>query len=64
VDCSDSEDKENMIGLTEWFKGKKIVSCHFGKRNQKYLALYHTICRGAQEDEVLQVAQCNVARQQ
>jgi hypothetical protein len=32
VDCSDSEDEDNMIGLTEWVKGKKIVSCPFGKK--------------------------------
>jgi hypothetical protein len=32
VECSDSEDEENMIGLTEWVKGKKTISCPFGKK--------------------------------
>jgi hypothetical protein len=32
MDYSDSEDDDNMIGLTEWVKGKKIVSCPFGKK--------------------------------
>jgi hypothetical protein len=32
VDYSNSEDEDNMIGLTEWVKGKKIVSCPFGKK--------------------------------
>jgi hypothetical protein len=32
VDYSDSEDEDNMIGLVEWVKGKKIVSCPFGKK--------------------------------
>jgi hypothetical protein len=32
VDYSDSEDEDNMIGLTEWVKGKKRVSCPFGKK--------------------------------
>jgi hypothetical protein len=32
VDYSDLEDEDNMIGLTEWVKGKKIVSCPFGKK--------------------------------
>jgi hypothetical protein len=27
VDYSDSEDEDNMIGLAEWIKGKKTVSC-------------------------------------
>jgi hypothetical protein len=31
VDYSDSDDEDNMIGLTEWVIGKKIVSCPFGK---------------------------------
>jgi hypothetical protein len=31
VDYSNSEDEDNMIGLTEWVKGKKTVSCPFGK---------------------------------
>jgi hypothetical protein len=29
---SDSEDDDNIIGLTEWVKGKKTVSCPFGKK--------------------------------
>jgi hypothetical protein len=32
VDCSDSKDEDNMIGLAEWVKGKKTVSCPFGKK--------------------------------
>jgi hypothetical protein len=32
VDYSDSEDEDNMIGLTEWVKGKKTVFCPFGKK--------------------------------
>jgi hypothetical protein len=32
VDRSDSEDEENMIGLAEWVKGKKTLSCPFGKK--------------------------------
>jgi hypothetical protein len=32
VDYSDSEDEDNLIGLTEWVKGKKKVSCPFGKK--------------------------------
>jgi hypothetical protein len=32
VECSDSEDEENMMGLVEWVKGKKIMSCPFGKK--------------------------------
>jgi hypothetical protein len=32
VDYSYSEDKDNMIGLEKWVKGKKIVSCPFGKK--------------------------------
>jgi hypothetical protein len=35
VDYSDSEDEDNMIGLAEWVKGKKIVSCPFGKKEPK-----------------------------
>jgi hypothetical protein len=27
VDYSDSEDEDNMIGLAQWVKGKKTVSC-------------------------------------
>jgi hypothetical protein len=33
------EDEVNMIGLAEWVKGKKTVSCPFGKRNQNDSAL-------------------------
>jgi hypothetical protein len=33
VDCSDSNDEDNMIGLAEWVKGKKKVSCPFGKNS-------------------------------
>jgi hypothetical protein len=32
VDYSNSEDEDNMIGLAEWVKGKKTVSCPFGKK--------------------------------
>jgi hypothetical protein len=32
VDYSDSEDEDNIIGLAEWVKGKKTVSCPFGKK--------------------------------
>jgi hypothetical protein len=32
VDYSDSEDKDNMIGLAEWVKGKETVYCPFGKK--------------------------------
>jgi hypothetical protein len=32
VDCSNSEDEDNMIGLAEWVKGKKTISCPFGKK--------------------------------
>jgi hypothetical protein len=32
VDYSDSEDEDNMIGLAEWVKFKKIVSCPFGNK--------------------------------
>jgi hypothetical protein len=35
VDYSDSEDEDNMIGLAEWVKGKKAVSCPFGKKEQE-----------------------------
>jgi hypothetical protein len=86
VDYSDSEDEDDMVGLAESFKGKKTVSCLFGKKkpkrfgfditmadkifdlliqqraDQTLLVPYHSFCRKAQEDEVLQVAQCNVAQ--
>ena len=56
VDYSDSEDEDNMVGLAESVKGKKI---------DEALAIpYHTICRRAQENEVLRVTQCNVSRHQ
>jgi hypothetical protein len=32
VNYSDSKDKDNMIGLAECVKGKKIVSFPFGKK--------------------------------
>jgi hypothetical protein len=32
VDRSNSKDEENMIGLAEWVKGKKTVSCPFIKK--------------------------------
>jgi hypothetical protein len=32
VDYSDSKDEDNMIGLAEWVKGKKTMSCPFGKK--------------------------------
>jgi hypothetical protein len=32
VDYSNSDYEDNMIGLTEWVKGKKTVSCPFGKK--------------------------------
>jgi hypothetical protein len=32
VDYSDSEDEDNMTGLVEWVKGKKTISCPFGKK--------------------------------
>jgi hypothetical protein len=32
VNYSDSEDEDNMIGLAEWVKGKKTVSCPFSKK--------------------------------
>jgi hypothetical protein len=32
VDYYDLEDKDNMIGLIEWVKGKKTVSYPFGKK--------------------------------
>jgi hypothetical protein len=32
VDYYDSEDEDNMIGLTGWVKGKKTVSYPFGKK--------------------------------
>jgi hypothetical protein len=32
VDYSDSEDEDNMIGLTKWVKGKKTMSRPFGKK--------------------------------
>jgi hypothetical protein len=32
VDYSDLEDEDNMIGLAEWVKGKKIVSRPFAKK--------------------------------
>jgi hypothetical protein len=32
VDYSNSEDEDNMIGLIEWVKDKKTVSCPFGKK--------------------------------
>jgi hypothetical protein len=35
VDYSDSEDEDNMIGLAEWVKGKKTMSCPFGKKEPK-----------------------------
>jgi hypothetical protein len=35
VDYSNSEDEDNMIGLAEWVKGKKTVSCPFGKKEPK-----------------------------
>jgi hypothetical protein len=35
VDYSDSKDEDNMIGLAEWVKGKKTVSCLFGKKDPK-----------------------------
>jgi hypothetical protein len=35
VDYSDSEEEANMIGLVEWVRGKKTVSCPFGKKEPK-----------------------------
>jgi hypothetical protein len=35
VDYSDSEDEDNMIGLAESVKGKKTVSCPFGKKESE-----------------------------
>jgi hypothetical protein len=32
VDYFDSEDEDSMIGLAEWVKGKKTVSCPFGNK--------------------------------
>jgi hypothetical protein len=32
VDHSDLEDEDNMVGLAESFKGRKTVSCPFGKK--------------------------------
>jgi hypothetical protein len=32
VGYADSVDGNNMIGLAEWVKGKKTVSCPFGKK--------------------------------
>jgi hypothetical protein len=32
VDYSNSEDKDNMVGLAESVRGKKTVSCPFGKK--------------------------------
>jgi hypothetical protein len=32
VDYSNSEDEDNMVGHAEWVKGKKTVSCPFGKK--------------------------------
>jgi hypothetical protein len=37
VDCSDSEDEDNMIGLAEWVKSKKTLSCPFGKKKPEKL---------------------------
>jgi hypothetical protein len=41
VDYSDSEDEDNMIGLAEWVKGKKTISCPFDKsqRNSALISL-------------------------
>jgi hypothetical protein len=86
LDYSDSKDEDNMVGLAESFKGKKTVSCPYGKKeperfafditeadkifdillqqraNQTLSVLYHAFCRRAQEDGVLQVAQCNITQ--
>jgi hypothetical protein len=35
VDYSDLEDENNMIELAKWVKGKKTVSCPFGKKEPK-----------------------------
>jgi hypothetical protein len=35
VDYSDSKDEVNMIGLAEWVKYKKTMSCPFGKKEPK-----------------------------
>jgi hypothetical protein len=35
VDYSNSDDEDIMIGLADWVKGKKIVSCPFGKTEPK-----------------------------
>jgi hypothetical protein len=35
VDYSDLKDEDNMIGLVEWVKGKRTVSCPFGKKEPK-----------------------------
>jgi hypothetical protein len=35
VDYFDSEDEDNMIGLTEWVKCKKTMSCPIGKKEPK-----------------------------
>jgi hypothetical protein len=38
MDYSDSEDDDNMKGPAEWVKGKKTVSCPFGKKDpEEYL---------------------------
>jgi hypothetical protein len=35
VDYSDSKDEDNMLGLAEWVKGKKTMSCPFGKKEME-----------------------------
>jgi hypothetical protein len=35
VEYFDSKDEDNMIGLVKWVKGKKAMSCPFGKKEPK-----------------------------
>jgi hypothetical protein len=35
VECSDSEDEENMIWLVKWVKGRKTISCPFSKKGTR-----------------------------
>jgi hypothetical protein len=45
VDYSESKNEDNIIGLAEWVKGKKTVSCPFGKKEPEKLGFDITKAR-------------------
>jgi hypothetical protein len=61
VDCSDSEDDDNMIGLAEWVKVKKTVSDPFGKKEPEKIG-FDIAKAGKIFDLLLQQGQINLSQ--